>query len=66
MEIAKLTSKGQVTIPKRIREALDLNSGSNLLFIQEGGRIYIMNASIDEISQSHPDSIKIIKEAFSK
>lgn len=29
---AKITSKGQVTIPKRVREALRLNAGDELLF----------------------------------
>jgi len=29
---AKLTSKGQVTIPKSVREALELHEGDELLF----------------------------------
>ncbi len=29
---AKVTSKGQVTIPKRVRESLDLHAGDELLF----------------------------------
>lgn len=35
---AKLTSKGQVTVPKAVREALDLNAGDPLLFRLENGR----------------------------
>jgi len=35
---AKLTSKGQVTIPKRVREALGLHAGDELIFRVERAR----------------------------
>lgn len=35
---AKVTSKGQVTIPKSVREALELNAGDELLFRVERSR----------------------------
>lgn len=38
---AKLTSKGQVTIPKSVREALQLNEGDELLFRVERSRAVI-------------------------
>ncbi len=31
MKLAKVTAKGQVTIPKAIREMLDLKEGSKIL-----------------------------------
>ena len=43
---AKVMSKGQVTIPKNIREALGVETGDRVTFIQEGGRIVIMNSAI--------------------
>ena len=39
MEIAaRLTSKGQVTVPKEIRDALDLHEGDQVVFRVEGRR----------------------------
>jgi antitoxin PrlF len=35
---AKVTSKGQVTIPKSVRDALDLHEGDELLFRVERSR----------------------------
>lgn len=35
---AKLTSKGQVTVPKAVREALGLKAGDEVLFRVEGDR----------------------------
>jgi AbrB family looped-hinge helix DNA binding protein len=38
---AKLTSKGQVTIPKSVRDALELHEGDELLFRVERSRAVI-------------------------
>jgi antitoxin PrlF len=38
---AKITSKGQVTIPKSVRVALDLHEGDELLFRVERSRAVI-------------------------
>ena len=46
MELAKVTTKGQVTIPKAIRELLDLKEGSKILFIQRGNDIIIQNSTM--------------------
>ncbi len=39
MEIARITSKGQMTIPKRIRDAARLASGDVVSFEIENGRV---------------------------
>lgn len=41
MITAKLTSKGQITIPKPIREKLGVASGEELVFEEKNGIFYI-------------------------
>ena len=46
MEIAKVTAKGQITIPIDIRRRLGVKEGDKVLFVEEAGRIYIVNSSV--------------------
>lgn len=36
--VAKITGKGQITVPKSVRDALGLHEGDMLVFRVEGGR----------------------------
>lgn len=48
MATATITSKGQVTIPKEIREILNLHSGDRLnFFIDESGQVCLLPATQD-------------------
>ena len=47
MELAKVTSKGQITIPVEIRRKLGIKNGDKILFMEEGGKVYMMNSSMD-------------------
>lgn len=48
MAVATLTSKGQTTIPKEIRERLGLQPGDKLDFVVEGdGRVVLRPATRD-------------------
>lgn len=38
---ARVTSKGQVTVPKAVRDALQLRTGDHLVFRVEGSRAVI-------------------------
>ena len=47
MEIATISSKGQITVPKSVREALGLNSGDKIVIQQDDdGRFYFDNAAL--------------------
>lgn len=52
MELAKVTSKGQVTIPIEIRRKLGLKNGDKVLFMEEAGRVYMMNSSMDALLEA--------------
>ena len=43
---AKVMSKGQVTIPKKVREAIGIEPGNRVTFIVEDGSVRIMNSAI--------------------
>ena len=43
-EVATLTSKGQVTLPKSIRQALGLDSGSRIAFDLQGTQVVVSRA----------------------
>ena len=77
MELAKVTSKGQITIPLMIRKLLQLKAGDKVFFEENKGKIYIKNASQITLSniqnqmkgeakkagfQSEDDVVSYIKE----
>ena len=45
MEVATLTSKGQITIPVEVRKKLKLEQGDKVVFIEDGPFVRIMNAA---------------------
>ena len=57
MELAKITSKGQITIPIGIRKALGLKDGDKVVFFQQGGKVVMENSSLIALRE--------IQQAFS-
>ena len=50
MNLAKLSSNGQITVPTEIRSQLGLKAGDKILFVQnDNGEIVIDNASAQAI-----------------
>ena len=57
MDKATVTGKGQITLPRRIREILDIETGDKLLFNIENGelRVRVMHGrKISELFASLP------------
>jgi len=51
MSLATLTSKGQVTIPKDVRDRLRLRAGDRLEFVvEDDGTIRVRRRSVDLLS----------------
>ncbi len=46
-----LSAKGQVTIPKEIREALELKPGDKVVFIEKGEEVTIRRSRMKRLSQ---------------
>ena len=45
MELAKITAKGQITIPIQIRRKLNLKDGDKVVFIEQDGKIIFENST---------------------
>ena len=58
MEVAKVTSKGQITIPISIRRKLDINEGDKVLFIYKTDGVMMVNPNtfqgvdVDEMAEA--------------
>ena len=66
MELAKITSKGQITIPIAIRKLLGLKDGDKVLFVQEGNKIVMMNASINALLEAQKEFIGVAENLHLK
>lgn len=77
MELAVVKTKGQITIPKSVRDTLNLKEGSKVLFIQKGEDIIIKNSAMIALEkiqeefegeaerlrlETEEDVVKMIKE----
>lgn len=61
MELAKITSKGQITLPISIRRMLNLKDGDKVAFIEKDGYFILVNPvsfAIDEVRQDFDGEAK--------
>ena len=49
--VSSVTSKGQVTIPKDIRKALDVSEGDKVIFQADGGTVTLRKVQKDKLSE---------------
>lgn len=53
MDVAKMTSKGQVTIPSDVRESMGIREGDKVLFIKmDDGSIVLRSSNLDALDRA--------------
>ena len=55
MELAKVTMRGQITIPVEIRKSLGIRDSDKVVFIEENGRIVMENAAMIALKNAQRD-----------
>ncbi len=61
MNLAKISTNGQITIPVEIRKKLSLKSGDKILFLQKSnGEIVIQNSSRLAIGKAQKEMSDVI------
>lgn len=48
---ARVMSKGQVTIPKKVREALGISTGDRVTFVVDGANVKVINSAVYALEQ---------------
>ena len=46
VDSAKVMAKGQITLPKDIRDALKITSGDRVTLVYENGQVILMNSAV--------------------
>ncbi len=64
-KIVKVTDKGQIALPIRMREEVGISNGDNLLLVQEGDSILIQKVSKDKFKDLLKHSEKVAKKFWS-
>lgn len=49
LSATKMSTKGQIVIPKRIREALDLKAGNPIVMAMDGDRLILRKITLEDL-----------------
>lgn len=63
MEVAKISSKGQITIPVSVRNKLKLKTGDKVLIFEENGRFYMENSALMAFNRVAEDFAGVAEDA---
>ena len=66
MQIAKVTAKGQITIPVDVRRRLGLNVGSRILFIEHDNGFFVVNGNSIDMNSISGAKVKITPHGWSE
>jgi len=58
LETTRMSSKGQIVIPKRLREKLGLNAGDSLVVILQGDRLILRKLTLEDILEESERNYK--------
>lgn len=53
MQIAKVSTKGQITVPKLVREVMGITEGDTLAFLFEENTITIRKVDVNMLQNRH-------------
>jgi AbrB family looped-hinge helix DNA binding protein len=54
----KITSKGQVTVPKKVRDRMGLRPGDTVDFVEQGGQVHLVKAPKQGAFSAHRGYLK--------
>lgn len=54
----KITSKGQVTVPKAVRDHMGLRPGDTVDFVEKGGHVHLVKAPKEGAFTAHRGFLK--------
>ena len=62
MDTAKVTEKGQITLPPEIRKRFGFREGSKVLFVEEGDKVYLMSSTMAALHEAQAEFQGVAEE----